>query len=186
MQPFMNKPVSASAPEFKARLRQDQMRAIQSLLLVGLGILFLSLYHATWVSEVVWGVAIACSLLLGASGYFWGRFHVGQHLLLESVATPSARVRPSRALVSEHKVQAYVSMEEARQHGWTFFDLCGRHGNQPIPRWAHDGRAWFEYDGLDTGRSTGVGDQRRVFGVLVYQLSPVAPGAAIPMEPQAA
>lgn len=186
MQPSTNNPTPVSAPQFKTRLRQDQLLAIQSLLLVGVGVLFLSLFHATWPLPIVGGVAGVSALLLATSAYFWGRFQVGQHLLLSSIAVDAPSAQAARSQASQHKVQVYVSVDEARQHGWSFFDACGRHGGQPIPRWAHDGEGWFEYDGLDTGKGTANADHRRVFGALVYQLSPVAPGTASSLPPLAA
>lgn len=179
MPPSTNPP-SPFTPSRVRRLRIDQIRAIQSLLVVALGALFLALYHTVWPASVVGAVAIGSAVLLGVSGYFWGRFHVGQNLLLESSASEPTRATPP---VPDHKLQAYASLDDARQHGWTFFDLCGRHGAQPIPRWAHDGQGWFEYDGLDTGKSASPYDQRRVFGRLVYLQAAQAPASAATQVP---
>ena len=180
MQPSVNPsvPVPALSP---SRLRRDQLNMLRSLLVLAIVVLVLGLYHQVWPRSVVLGLYGVGTLSLASVGFFLGRFQVGQQAVLG--APMSGARAPSSRPMDPHKIQAYASMDEARQTGWTFFEHCGQFGAVAIPRWAHDGTRWFEYNGLDGRAGNGLSSKDRLFGVLSYRQTEAAPDNVSGLSP---
>jgi hypothetical protein len=179
MQPSLNNPVSAPHRKIQERLRHDQLHVIRFLLAFGAIVLLLGLFRARWPQ---WMVLSACGLgtaCLSLGAFFVGRFQIGQEavLALGGIAPAGGSAFTPTRLTASDQVKAYASLDEARSIGWTFYEPFGQYGAHPIPRWAHDGTTWFEYNGLDGRMGVGLTEDERLFGAFAYRKADTAPGA---------
>jgi hypothetical protein len=173
MRSFAKKAFSKGRPlDLPTQVRRDQLAMVRYLIAAALLIFTWSLFQHTgvpWVQPVLLG-AVAFSFILGA--FAMGKFQRGQQWLLRQLPTPFQPMEAAFDPALRHHVQAYVSLDEATVTGWSFFEQVGRYGAWKIPRWAHDGTTWFEYQGLDQGAGLGLRDDERVFGLFVYRQVP--------------
>lgn len=168
MQPTLNNPVPLAHRKIQERLRHDQLNVVRFLLAFGAIALSLCLFRErmpSWLVLTSYGVGTVC---LAMVGFFMGRFQIGQEAVLALGGIVTSRGAPPK-IETPDQIQAYDSMEEATQLGWSFYEPCGQFGTRPIPRWAHDGHAWFEYNGLDNRAGNGLSEHERLFGTLAYQ-----------------
>lgn len=185
MQPSLNNSANPSHRKIQERLRHDQINVIRFLLAFGVIALLICLFRTQWPDWLLLGCYGLGSTFLALVAFFVGRFQIGQEAVLAfGGVVPAMRSRPTGdAAGLEHVVQAYNSLEEAGLVGWHFYEPFGNYGQRAIPRWAHDGVTWFEYNGLDSRAGTGLDEGERLFGLLAYRKSTSAPDPVGLAEP---
>lgn len=118
-----------------------------------------------WESDQTWLLVLTCvffSIFLIRIAFLMGKLRLLRQLGVEHP------VRMREPLIPNPHLHAYLSMKEARRNGWKFFDQVGRLDAEIIPRFAHDGKNWFEYQGLAADPNQMVPDDHRMFSNFVF------------------
>lgn len=172
------------------QLRRDQLSMLRAFIAFAFLGFTWGLFHNDWPHWLMLALQITMLAALVAGAFFPGRFQIGQRWLLSGLQAAPIRAATDPTLGPAPLVQAYASLDEAQTTGWDFFERVGRYGAWPIPRWAHDGTAWFEFQGLDSRSGMGLRQDERVFGLFVYRQvpedqQPAHPLPWVPLQPSA-